>query len=271
MFDSLRTKYYVRFSQDGHYYKMVDELFGFCPNNIELYKLALVHRSASVILPNGQHLNNERLEYLGDAIIESIVSDYIFVEFPEYSEGEMTKFRTRIVSRVALNRLAEQIGLDKWVICRDADEHRKNIAGDALEAMMGAIYLDQGYEFANRLFINNLIANHVNIDEISIEERDFKSRLLEWCQKSHRTLRFATSPNRSDSELPRFHSVVYINGEQMGEGDGATKKEAEQNAAGVVLPLVLSDEIGDYILDSIDSFSETHDTPDVDGESTQNS
>ncbi len=256
MFDSLRTKYYVRFSQDGRYYRMVDELFGFCPNNIELYKLALVHRSASVILPSGQHLNNERLEYLGDAIIESIVSDYIFVEFPEYSEGEMTKLRTRLVSRVALNRLAEQIGLDKWIICREKDDFRKNVSGNTLEAMMGAIYLDQGYDFANRLFINNLIANYIDINEISIEERDFKSRLLEWCQKSHRTLRFATSANPADKGLPRFHSIVYINGEQMGESDGPTKKEAEQNVAAIVLPLVLSDEIGDYILDSRDSFSE---------------
>ncbi len=270
MFDSLRTKYYTRFSQDGRYYKMVGELFGFCPNNIELYKLALVHRSASVVLPDGSHLNNERLEFLGDAIIEGIVSDYLFVEFPDYPEGELTKLRTRFVSRVALNRLAEQIGLDRWVICRESDEHRKNIAGDTLEAMMGAIYLDMGYEFANRLFINNLIANHIDLNEISVEERDFKSRLLEWCQKSHRTLRFATSPNRADSNLPRFHSVVYISGEEMGQGDGSTKKEAEQNAAAIVLPLVLSDEIGDYILESIDTISETLEE-DNGQQSTQNS
>ena len=257
MFDFLRTKYYTRFSRDGRYYQMVDELFGFCPNNIELYKLALVHRSATIVLPDGTHLNNERLEFLGDAVIETIVSDYLFVEFPEYAEGELTKLRTKFVSRVALDKLAREIGLDQWVICRNSGEQRKNISGDAFEAMMGAIYLDKGYEFCNRLLINELIKKHIDLGEITIEERDFKSRLLEWCQKSHRTLRFATSPNSTESGLPRFHSVVYINGEQMGEADGNTKKEAEQTAAEIVLPLVSLDEIGDYILDSIDSISES--------------
>lgn len=257
MFDSLRSKYYARFSKDGRYYRMVDELFGFCPNNIELYKLALVHRSATIVLMDGTHLNNERLEFLGDAVIETIVSDYLFVEFPHYSEGDLTKMRTKFVSRVALNKLATEIGLNEWLICRNSGEQRKNISGDAFEAMMGAIYLDKGYEFANRLLINQLIEKHIDLNEIASLERDFKSRLLEWCQKSHRTLRFATSPNSAESGLPRFHSVVYINGEQMGEADGQTKKEAEQMVAEFVLPLVSSDELGDYILDKIDSISES--------------
>ncbi|MBQ8863857.1 MAG: ribonuclease III [Rikenellaceae bacterium] len=268
MFDTLRTKYYIRFSQDGQYYRMVADLFGFCPNNIELYKLALVHRSATITLPDGSHLNNERLEFLGDAVIETVVSDYLFVEFPDFREGELTKLRTRLVSRVALDDLAHKIGLDEWVICRNSGEQRKNLLGNTFEAMMGAVYLDKGYDFVNRLIINNLFARFVDIDEVTVEERDFKSRLLEWCQKSHRTLRFATSPNSAESELPRYHSVVYISGEQMGEADGATKKEAEQTAAAIVLPLVLSDEIGDYILDSIDSISESMEQ---DGKSTQNS
>ena len=222
MFDSLRTKYYARFSEDGRYYRMVDELFGFCPNNIELYKLALVHRSATIVLSDGTHLNNERLEFLGDAVIETIISDYLFVEFPDYAEGELTKLRTKLVSRVALDKLAHEIGLLDWIICRNSGEQRKNILGDAFEAMMGAIYLDKGYEFVNRLLINNLIGKHIDIDEITVTERDFKSRLLEWCQKSHSTLRFATSPNSNESELPRFHSVVYIDGTQMGEANGNT-------------------------------------------------
>lgn len=258
MFDKLRKQYYMRFSEDRKYYRMIDRLFGFCADNIELYKLAIIHRSASVVVDGGAHLNNERLEFLGDAVIETIVSDYLFVEYPELDEGDMTKLRSKIVSRVSLNHLAKCIGLDEYMVAvQNGDSTQKNIAGDGLEAMFGAIYLDRGYEFANRIFINDLLSHYIDVDDVENVENDFKSRLLEWCQKSRHTLRFVTRMTSQNGGTPVFNSKVLINGNEMGSGEGGSKKEAEQNAASIVLPLVMSDEVGDYILESIDDISKT--------------
>ena len=135
---------------------MIDDMFGFLPNNVELYKLALIHRSASVVA-DGRSINNERLEFLGDAVIESVTSDYLFIEFPDYNEGQLTQLRSKLVSRQSLNAIAREIGLDECVICNgSASASQKHIFGDAFEAMMGAIYLDQGYDFVNRLLINSI-------------------------------------------------------------------------------------------------------------------
>ncbi|MBQ2394165.1 MAG: ribonuclease III, partial [Alistipes sp.] len=122
-------------------------MFGFIPNNIELYKLALIHKSASQSI-GGHHINNERLEFLGDAVIESVTSDYLYIEFPDKNEGFMTQLRAKIVSRQSLNDIARKIGLDKYVVYNSGGNFtQKHIYGDAFEAMMGAVYLDQGYEF----------------------------------------------------------------------------------------------------------------------------
>lgn len=253
--EKLRKQFFTRYSKDRTYYRMVDSMFGFCADNIELYKLAIIHRSASIILDDGTHLNNERLEFLGDAIIEAVVSDYLFVEFPECREGDLTKMRSKFVSRFSLNRLATEIGLDRYLVStQSGDNPQKNIAGDAFEAMMGAIYLDKGYDFVNRLLINDLLRRYVDVEQVAEQERDFKSRLLEWCQKTHQVLKFNTRQSGTGTQIS-FESVVNINGIDIGRGSGLTKKEAEQNASSAVLPLVVSDELGDYILSSIDHIS----------------
>ena len=142
------------FGRNKLYYRIIDDMFGFIPNNIELYKLALIHKSASVEM-GGRSINNERLEFLGDAVIESITSDYLFIEYPDYDEGRLTQLRSKIVSRQSLNAVAKKLGLDECIICNHTvSVSQKHIFGDAFEAMMGAIYLDQGYNFVNRLLIN---------------------------------------------------------------------------------------------------------------------
>ena len=209
---------------------MIDDIFGFVPNNIELYKLALIHKSASIVV-DGQTINNERLEFLGDAVIESVTSDYLFIEYPEYDEGRLTQLRSKIVSRQSLNGIAKKMGLDRCVICNHSVSlSQKHIFGDAFEAMMGAIYLDQGYDFANRLLINTIYRNYLSIDDILRSETDFKSRLIEWCQKNHYTIEFRTETDPSTSGArPMFHSVVYVDGIAVGHGTGDSKKVAEQN------------------------------------------
>ncbi len=233
MFDFLLRPLRRNYGRDKAYYRMVDDMFGFVPHNIELYKLALIHKSASLILEDGRPINNERLEFLGDAVIESVTSDYVFIEFPEQDEGFMTQLRSRIVSRQSLNALAVKLGLDKQVIAgAGAGLAQKHIFGDAFEAMMGAVYLDQGYEFVNRLLINNIFFRYLNIDELTRIDPDYKSRLIEWCQKGRHRIEFHSSRDeKSSPSHPSFSATVEIDGMKVGYGSGESKKEAEQQAA----------------------------------------
>lgn len=230
MFDFILRPIRRNFGRDKSYYRLIDDIFGFIPNNIELYKLALIHKSASVEY-GGRSINNERLEFLGDAVIEAVTSDYLFIEYPHYDEGKLTKLRSKLVSRQSLNAIACKLGLDKHIIsCRSVGITQKHLFGDAFEAMMGAIYLDQGYNFANRLLINNIYAKYCSLDEVDETETDFKSRLIEWGQKNHHTVVFRTRGEQAGASR-KFHSVVLIDGLEAGHGVGTSKKEAEQNAA----------------------------------------
>ncbi len=222
-----------RFGKDRRFYAAIDDMFGFIPHNIELYKLALIHKSASVTLDDGRQINNERLEFLGDAVIESVTSDYLFIEFPDQNEGFLTQLRSKMVSRQSLNEVAKRIKLDTHVITHSsASFSQKHIYGDAFEAMMGAIYLDQGYDFVNRLLINRIFGDYLRTGALLEEETDFKSRLIEWCQKNHHTIRFITSHDKSYSSAhPVFNCKVLIDDIEAGYGSGDSKKEAEQRAA----------------------------------------
>lgn len=233
-------------------------MFGFIPNNIELYKLALIHKSASVEMC-GRSINNERLEFLGDAVIESITSDYLFIEYPDYDEGKLTKLRSKLVSRQSLNAIACKLGLDKHIICcHSINATQKHIFGDAFEAMMGAIYLDQGYNFANRLLINGIYSQNLSLEEVDETETDFKSRLIEWCQKSHYSIEFRTEHDKGHSSShPTFISTVYIDGMAVGYGSGESKKEAEQRASFSVsqTSISINDEKSAKILDHLDKIA----------------
>ncbi|MDR2936775.1 MAG: ribonuclease III [Rikenellaceae bacterium] len=229
-----------RASGDRKYYALLKTLFGFTPHNIDLYKLALIHRSASVVLDDGSAINNERLEFLGDAILESIVSDFLFIEFPDKNEGVLTQMRSKIVSRVSLNEIALHIGLDKHIIVQYSNNHiQKHLYGDALEAMIGAMYLDKGYDFVNRLVINNILRKNVNLHKIMQEENDYKSRLIEWCQKHRSELVFSTHPSpRVSDHHPSFVCTAAVDGLALGDGEGSSKKEAEQMAAQQALSIL---------------------------------
>jgi ribonuclease-3 len=214
-----------------------------------------MHRSASVTLADGSHLNNERLEFLGDAILEAVVSDLLFIEFPDDDEGVLTQLRSKIVSRNSLNRLSEAIGLDRHIIRHTGGSAvQKHINGDALEAMIGAMYLDRGYDRTNRVLIDNLFRRHLDLESLAVAETDWKSRLIEWCQKSRQTVQFATeNDEKYTSQHPLFRSAVIIDGIEVGHGVGETKKEAEQHASQAVSE-ALSDEAGDWLLNNIDNY-----------------
>lgn len=259
MFEFIKRPLRRRFGKDRDFYDVVRHLTGITPDNIELYKLALIHRSASVTLPDGSHANNERLEFLGDAILEAVVSDYLFIEHPDQSEGFLTRMRSRIVSRSSLDEIARSIGLDKYVVANFSGAHsHKYLYGNAMEALIGALYLDKGYDFTNRLLINHIFRDNMDLVDMTNTETDFKSRLIEWCQKSKRVIRFRTGPDASSTHKnPMFISTVIIDGIELSNGCGSSKKEAEQKAS-LAVTRILDDEVGDYFLDTIDTSFEKY-------------
>ena len=257
MWNFVRRAVRRNYGQDKEYYRIIDELFGFVPHNIELYKLALIHKSASLVLADGRQINNERLEFLGDAVIEAVTSDYLYIEFPDRQEGFLTQLRSKIVSRQSLNTIARTIGLDRYVIANPTGStNQKHIYGDAFEAMIGAIYLDQGYNFVNRLLINRLFREHLSLEELTESENDFKSRLIEWCQKNHLKIVFRTGNDKGySSNHPGFYSTVLVDGIEVGHGSGDSKKEAEQHAAFSVAEY-MTDEQCASLLDRVDRLTQ---------------
>ena len=208
-------------------------MLGVRPENVELYKLALIHKSASVVLKGGISINNERLEFLGDAVIECIVSDMLYIDFPLESEGFLTRLRSKIVNRSSLNDLALKIGLDRYVVSKyNFGNVRKNLYGNVFEALMGALYLDKGYNLTNRVLINGIIKRYINLEDLLETENDFKSRLIEWCQRNRKELHIESgNSERYTIRNPHFLSTVIIDGKTVSTGTGTCKKEAEQAAA----------------------------------------
>jgi ribonuclease-3 len=219
---------------DALYYDLVYRIFGVRAGNIELYKLALVHKSASVVLEDGTVVNNERLEFLGDAVIETVVSEMLFIEYPGANEGFLSKLRSRIVSRHTLNEIAIKLELHHEIVVHPSNlgQNRNNIYGDALEALVGALYLDKGYNRTNRVLIGEVFGLHLDLEALVETEQDFKSRIIEWAQKQHLALEFqsAECADQMDS-LSKFETILLIGGTQRGYGTGRSKKEAEQAAA----------------------------------------
>jgi ribonuclease-3 len=202
--------------------------------NLRIYEAAFIHRSASFYLPDGKRINNERLEFLGDAVLDAILSDYLFEKFPDASEGFMTKIRSRIVNREVLNQLAISMGLDKILVCNVNSTHStRNLYGDALEALIGAVFLDKGFKKTKDLFIGKVFRKYLDLATIVNTDSDYKSLVFEWVQKHKTNLTF-TYNEEYDFKLKKsvFSTTLIINKEEFGTGQGASKKEAEQEAAG---------------------------------------
>lgn len=207
------------------------------PKNIELYKIAVIHKSASTIISHGKKVNNERLEYLGDSILDAIVSDYLFSKFPNQNEGFLTKMRSRIVSRFSLNNIAIAIGLDKHVVSQTNNPlAQKHIYGDALEAFIGALYLDKGFHTTSRWVNKYIFRKQIDLNELETTENDYKSRIIELAQKYRYTILFDShESDENKGHIPHFESKLFLNNKLLGSGYGTSKKEAEQNAAMVAL------------------------------------
>jgi ribonuclease-3 len=208
-------------------------LLGFRPLNLRLYEMAFIHRSATYTLPDGVRVNNERLEYLGDAIIDSILSDYLFRLYPEAPEGFLTKTRARIVNRETLNNLGVSMGLDRLIVSNLAvTDSPRNLYGNAVEALVGALFIDTGFDRTSRFFIERGLKKHLNLSAVLASEKDYKSMILEYCQKNKQKLNFTSREKASGTGMqPLFTVTLEINSEEITLGNGATKKEAEQEAS----------------------------------------
>ena len=209
-------------------------LLGFRPGNLRIYEIAFIHRSASFTLPDGSRINNERLEYLGDAVLDAILSDFLFEKFPDASEGFMTKIRSRIVNREVLNDLAISMGINKVLVSNvGSGTQTKNLYGDALEALIGSLFLDKGFRKTKKAFIRNVLNKYLDLEEIIRTDTDFKSLVFEWVQKHKANLTFTYNEEYDfNSRKSVFSTTLFINKEEYGKGQGMSKKEAEQEAAG---------------------------------------
>lgn len=222
----------VILSEDKELYKALKNIFGFYPGNIFLYKLAFTHRSHAIELTNGTKVCNERLEYLGDAILSAIVADYLFKMFPYKDEGFLTEMRSRIVSRAQLNKLSQKLGIDKLIVtCTDNNNIFRFMKGDAFEALIGAIYLDKGYNFTQRVVIEQIIQNHFDLEELQNNNCNYKSRIIEWAQREKKPIEFITINEVGHGFNKQYIAEVLINNECVGKGRDFSIKGAEQDAA----------------------------------------
>lgn len=224
-------------SSRKEFYLSLKNLLGFYPQNLKLYDLAFVHKSASTVDSQGNFVNNERLEYLGDAILGAIIADFLYNRFPQEDEGFLTKTRSKLVNRSFLTKLTTDMGLHLLINSNTTkNSDKSHIYGDALEALIGAIYLDKDYQTAKYFVTKKILSKFVNLNEIEQNDSNFKSQLIEWSQKSKKELEFETTEEFSDkNKQPKFIAVVKIDNKRVGHGTGTSKKEAQQNAAHIAL------------------------------------
>jgi ribonuclease-3 len=225
--------HYLLCCKDKTLARRLRKILGFYPRNIAVYREALIHRSLNHYRPHEQKKDNERLEYLGDAVIETVVSDILFHHFSGKKEGFLTSTRSKIVQRSSLNRLAKETGLVELIQSTHINRtHNSFISGNAFEALVGAIYLDRGYAYCFRFFKERIIGKHIDLNKVAKEDDNFKSRLIEWSQKMQYKVEFdLIGENIVGTNSPTFRSRVCIEGLEAGTGFGYSKKESQQLAA----------------------------------------
>jgi ribonuclease-3 len=206
------------------------DVLGFVPGNINIYKLAFSHKSSqnekSVLSQN-----NERLEYLGDAVLGTIVAEYLFKKYPDSNEGFLTKMRSKIVKRKTLNRIGDKMELDAVLQEFNNTRLSRSMLGNAVEALVGAIYLDAGYAFTQKYIVENILRRYLDIHELENYDDNYKSQLLEWCQKHGKTISYKLISRYKYEKRDRFKVGVFVNNQRIATADDFNKKSAEQAAS----------------------------------------
>lgn len=233
MLSNIIDRIKLPFRKDKELYSSLYHIIGFYPHDISYYKLALMHKSLFRRNAKGKPVNNERLEFLGDAILDAAVGDIVYRHFPGKREGFLTNTRSKLVQRETLNRLAQEMGISKLVLSNGRSaSHNSYMGGNAFEALVGAIYLDRGYNACMKFMRNRILAQMINIDKVAYKEVNFKSRLIEWSQKNRVRINFDILTQEKDNQgSPVFKYRIMLEGVEGCSGEGYSKKESQQIAA----------------------------------------
>ena len=243
------VKFLFLSSSEKELYAAIYGILGVWPRNIKYYKIALMHKSLGHrdINPKtkrlGRRISNERLEFLGDAILDAVVGDLVFRRYKGKPEGFLTNTRSKLVQRETLGRLAQEMGLTKLIMASGRSvQHNNYMGGNAFEALVGALYLDRGYDACMTFWNQRVMGKYLNADKIAYKEKNFKSKLLEWSQKNKVQLEYQMiSQTQDENGSPVFEYAVVLNGIVCSDGEGYSKKEAQQNASEKTLNMLRSD------------------------------
>ena len=227
----------LSFRKDKELYFSLYQILGFYPHNISYYKMALMHKSIMHRNSKGKPVNNERLEFLGDAVLDAVVGDIVYQHFPGKREGFLTNTRSKLVQRDTLNKLAQEMGVNQLVLSNGhSSSHNSYMGGNAFEALVGAIYLDRGYDACMKFMKQRILAKMINIDKVAYKEVNFKSKLIEWSQKNRVNIEFVLCDQKKDGNgNPMFTFLVTIEGIEGDKGTGYSKKESQQIACKLTL------------------------------------
>ena len=237
MLSNLIDRMKLPFRKDKELYLSLRQIIGFYPHDISFYKLALMHKSMYKRNAKGKPVNNERLEFLGDAILDATVGDIVYRHFPGKREGFLTNTRSKLVQRDTLNRLAQEMGINQLILSSGRSmSHNSYMGGNAFEALVGAIYLDRGYDACMEFMRKRILAQMINIDKVAYKEVNFKSKLIEWSQKNRVRIDFrVVSQEKDKTGSPVFCYQVTLEGVEGCEGKGYSKKESQQLASKLTL------------------------------------
>jgi ribonuclease-3 len=237
MLNNILDRIKLPFRKEKELFSALYNIFGFYPRNIELYKTALLHKSSSRRNEKGRPMNNERLEFLGDAILDAVVGDIVYQHFPGKREGFLTNTRSKLVQRETLGKLAKEMGIDQLIKSSGhTSSHNSYMGGNAFEALVGAIYLDRGYDACMQFMQKRILNQLINIDRVAYREVNFKSKLLEWSQKNRVKMEFQLVSQQNDKgNSPVFCYKVMLENVEGCTGTGYSKKESQQLASKLTL------------------------------------
>lgn len=219
-------------NDDGNFFLGLKGILGFKPKSLEFYRRAFLHRSLNQKDKDGNPMNYERLEFLGDAMLGTIISRHLFKEVPQGDEGYLTKMRSKIVSREHLNELGKDLGLINYVQSRIPKSHfGENIHGNVFEALVGAIYLDRGYNYCLKFIQKRVIDPYVDIEQLEGKVISYKSLIIEWCQKKKKEFRYEVYEDTGNDPIKHFAVKLHINGHMVAKARATSKKKAEERAS----------------------------------------
>ncbi|MBK7233238.1 MAG: ribonuclease III [Saprospiraceae bacterium] len=237
-FRIVRRTNYKYFSKDKFFTERLREIVGFTPSNLYLFKLAFFHKSTLNNLNGSKAIvyqSNERLEYLGDALLSFVVGEYLFNTYPKADEGFLTKMRSKIVKRKTLNELAMKMGLDGMMSEFNHTNISSSMLGNALEALIGAIYLEKGFDYVRHFVLKKILKKYIDIAQLEAYDDNFKSQLLEYCQKHNKEIDFRIISKSKNDKRDRFKVGVFIDGVEIASAEDFNKKSAEQIASEIAL------------------------------------